>query len=81
MGSELSCPCEAIITDEREKKKNINEDLNKMMQLRLTKDEIIYQFCYENTKIIILKTINLENFFQTRSMLKLTNNKEVRYLF
>lgn len=77
MGSELSCPCESKIVETKENDKNINEDINKLIQSRLTKEEIIYQFSYENTKIYIIKTNHLEKFFNTRSMLKLTNNKEV----
>lgn len=77
MGSELSCPCDSKVTETEETPKNINEELNKMIQLRLTKEDIIYLYCYETTKICIVKTFNLEKFFKTRSMLKLTNNKEV----
>jgi len=77
MGSELSCPCESKIVEAQEKEKNINEDINKLIESRLSKEEIIYQFSYENTKIFIIKTIHLEKFFNTRSLLKLTNNKEV----
>jgi len=77
MGSELSCPCDNKITETEETPKNQNEELNKMIQFRLTKEDIIYNYSYETTKICVIKTVNLEKFFKTRSMLKLTNSKEV----
>ena len=46
MGSELSCPCDSKITETEETPKNLTEEVNKMIQLRLTKEDIIYQYSY-----------------------------------
>lgn len=79
MGSELSCPCDSKLEECEATPKNSIEEVNKMIQSRLSKEDIIFQCCYERTKVCVIKTANLEKFFKTRSLLKLTNNKEVNF--
>ena len=82
MGSELTCPCSSKMSENEDpSKKKILDDNEKIMQGRLSEEDIIYQYSYGNTKIYIVKTENIEKFFNTRSMLKLTTNKQVIFIF
>ena len=77
MGSELTCPCTSNFTDTETTKKEDAINETKYMIDRLAPEDIIYQYSYGLTKVYIIKTRDIEKFFHTRSLLKLSNNIEV----
>lgn len=77
MGSELACPCTNTPAETEGISKKANDQDKSLMQTRIEKEDIIFQFSYQTTKICVVRTLDLEKFFNTRSILKLTANKEV----
>jgi hypothetical protein len=79
MGSELSCPCQGKEIDEINTPKPSNETDTIKFKARLDNEDILYNYSYGLTKINLIRTSNLEKFFNSRSLLKLQNRKEVNY--
>jgi hypothetical protein len=78
MGSELSCPCAGKELEETNIPKPINEADSIKFKARLENEDILYNYSYGLTKINLIRTGNLEKFFNSRSLLKLQNRKEVK---
>jgi hypothetical protein len=78
MGSELSCPCTGREIDETNTPKPLNETDSIKFKVRLESEDILYNYSYGLTKINLIRTCNLEKFFNSRSLLKLQNRKEVK---
>jgi len=77
MGSELSCPCADRTIDQDKDPKTPLESEQIKIKTRIDEDDILYNYNYGLTKINLIKTSNLEKFFNCRSLLKLPNRKEV----
>lgn len=77
MGSELSCPCAGKAIDETNTPKPLNDFDSIKFKTKLDTEDILYNYSYGLTKINLIKTSNLEKFFNSRSLLKLQNRKEV----
>lgn len=76
MGSELSCPCgnRPLETEETPYKMDIIEEV---MQGKLPPEDIIYTYVYDRTKVCLIRTDDLEKFFNNRNLLRLPDKKEV----
>lgn len=76
MGSELSCPCgdRHVEMDEPATKMDI---LQEVMRGKLLPEEVIFNYSYDHTKVCLIKTEQLEGFFNNRNLLKLESSKEV----
>lgn len=75
MGSDISCPCgrDQIETEETPNQEDLME---KVLIGKLTQQEIILEFQDEQTKVCLIKTVNVENFFNNRNLLRLNNRKD-----
>ena len=80
MGSELSCPCAGVSLEENNTPKPLAEYDSVKFKVRLDNEDILYNYSYGLTKINLVKTCNMEKFFNSRSLLKLQNRKEVKKL-
>lgn len=78
MGSELSCPCAGKSIDDMNNPKPTNESDPIQFKTRLEAEDILYNYTYGLTKINLIRTCDLEKFFNSRSLLKLQNRKEVK---
>lgn len=83
MGSELSCPCAGANLDEMNtpKPSTDNETDAIKFKTRLGTEDILYNYNYGQTKINLIRTCDLEKFFNSRSLLKVQNRKEVKIIF
>jgi len=78
MGSELSCPCTGkTLEPENTPKQPQTESQSVNLKSRFEESDILYNHSYGLTKINLIKTSNLEKFFNCRSLLKVANRKEV----
>jgi hypothetical protein len=77
MGSELSCPCTDRTIDIEKEPKTASETESIKIKTRIDDEDILYNYNYGLTKINLIKTSNLEKFFNCRALLKLPNRKEV----
>jgi hypothetical protein len=80
MGSELSCPCAGKTMEPENIPKQLSETQSVYLKTRFEESDILYNYSYGLTKINLIKTSNLENFFSCRGLLKLANRKEVIFL-
>lgn len=79
MGSELSCPCAGKTMEPENVPKQLSESQSVNLKTRFEESDILYNYNYGLTKINLIKTCNLEKYFNCRSLLKLANRKEVNY--
>ena len=77
MGAELSCPCSSRIGENDSLPKFIPDLESLNLKPKLEDEDIIFTSTYHFTKLYLIKTSNLEKFFNCRSVLKLNNKKEV----
>ena len=81
MGSELSCPCAGKTLDELDNPKPSLTDPDAVkFKAKLENEDILYNYSYGLTKINLVRTCDIEKFFNSRSLLKLKNRKEVNKL-
>lgn len=76
MGSDMSCPCNRPNFYDEEEIENKDDIMNKVMHSKLTQNEIIIEFQDEQTKVCLIKTYNIEEFFNNRNLLKVSVKKE-----
>lgn len=82
MGNDISCPCtgkthEDLATPNPDNNKNNQyESIN--FKAKLESDDILYHYSYGLTKINLIRTCNLEAFFNSRHLLKVNKKKEVK---
>lgn len=76
MGSDMSCPCNRPNLYEEEEIEQKEDIINKVMHSKLTQNEIIIEFQDEQTKVCLIKTYNIEEFFNNRNLLKVSFKKE-----
>ena len=83
MGSELSCPCAGKNLEEMNTPKPLidTETDSIKFKTRLDTEDILYNYNYGLTKINLIRTCDLEKFFNSRSLLKVQNRKEVKIEF
>jgi len=77
MGSELSCPCAGKTIESENVPQPIAENQTVNIKSRFAEEDIIYNYSYGYTKLFLIKTSNLEKFFNCKAVLKLTNKREV----
>ena len=81
MGAELSCPCAVQNIEEMNTPKPLTETDSVKFKQRLETEDILYNYSYGLTKINLIRTSHLEKFFNSRSLLKLQNRKEVNNFY
>lgn len=75
MGSDVSCPCTRV--DLNNETEGAQEDIiQKVLTGKLNQKDIILDFFNEQTKVCLIKTENIEQFFNNRKLLKIPNNKD-----
>ena len=78
MGNELSCPCISKNNFVDETPRNFpNIEQIQINSRFYDETDILYTYTYGFTKINLIKTGSLENFFTTKNVLKYSNKKEV----
>ena len=74
MGSELSCPCgNRVEYDEVENKKQ--DIVETLIKSRLSVEDLCYHFYHNQTKACLIKTEQLDRFFNSRQLLNLNSEK------
>jgi hypothetical protein len=82
MGSELSCPCGDRNDIEKEEPPKMNTDIVKeVMRGKLLPEELLYEYTYDQSKVCLIRTDQLEGFFANRNLLKLSTKKEINYYY
>jgi len=75
MGSDITCPCGNNNLENEESQEN-QDLIAKVMQGKLTQSDIILEFLDEQTKICLIKTNHIEQFFNNRNLLRINPKKE-----
>ena len=81
MGADIVCACDRQTLSPTNKfnDKNLksSEVVEKLFNNKFTTDQMLFSFVFDNTKIAVIKTENLNQFFNDRSSFKITNNREI----
>jgi hypothetical protein len=75
MGSDLACPCSRSEL-ETEENKATPDLISQIMSNKLKESEIILEFLDDQTKLCLIKTVNIEQFFNNRNLLRMNSKKE-----
>lgn len=74
MGQDVSCPCNRV--DIVEEAKETQEDLmEKVFKGKLNKKEILIEYFNEQTKVCLIKTDHIKDFFENRNLTRIDNKK------
>lgn len=75
MGNDISCPCTRVDLENQTEGDQV-DILSKVLSGQLNQKDIILDFFNEQTKVCLIKTENIEQFFNNRKLLKIPNNKD-----
>jgi hypothetical protein len=85
MGIIDSCPCsrkEKDILIEKKKESNSNENIvDKLLYGKMTLNNLLYYYDYDRTKVCLIKTKDLTDFFYSKNLIRLPNKKEINYYY
>lgn len=87
MGISQTCPCSSRATENpdptsRNNKENSNRDLvDKLLLGKMTLNNLLYYYDYDKTKVCLLKTKDLLDFFNSKNLLRLPAKKEINYYY
>lgn len=75
MGSDLACPCtrQDIESEEIQETPDV---MKQVMNGKLNENDIILEFHDDQTKVCLIKTINIEQFFNNRDLVRMNSKKE-----
>lgn len=77
MGSDLACPCSSRNFIETEVNTETPDVISQVMSGKLNQSEIILEFLDDRTKVCLIKTVNIEQFFNNRNLLRMNGKKEM----
>jgi hypothetical protein len=72
------CPKRIDIPD---KKETPNDVVNEILKTKLTPKQIMYDYVYENIKICLIRSEQIEAFFKNRKLFKLPQYEESNYYY
>lgn len=82
MGSELSCPCgNRLSIDNEEETKESSDIIEEVMKGKLLPQQVTYEYIYDQSKVCLINTDDLEGFFANRNLLKLSTKKEINFYY
>jgi len=83
MGITDSCPCagrenQPIDDFKKDKKDDI---LDKLLYGKMTLNNLLYYYDYDHTKVCLIKTKELNEFFNSKNLMRLPYKKEINYYY
>lgn len=85
MGITDSCPCTAKGTQEPIKDplkdQNSRDIVDKLLYGKMTLNNLLYYYDYDRTKVCLIKTKDLADFFNSKNLMRLPNKKEINYYY
>jgi hypothetical protein len=79
MGNSLPNYCCNNNTDSNinQSKSNQDENINKLIYGKMTLNNLLYHYDYKNIRVSLVKTKDLQEFFNSKSLLKVLDKKEI----
>ena len=85
MGITDSCPCSGNGAPDQirdlAKEQNSKDIVDKLLYGKMTLNNLLYYYDYDRTKVCLLKTKDLTDFFNSKNLLRMPNKKEINYYF
>lgn len=85
MGITDSCPCTGKDAGEQTKdplKDQKTKDIvDKLLYAKMTLNNLLYYYDYDRTKVCLIKTKDLADFFNSKNLMRLPNKKEINYYY